>query len=152
MAKSGHRISHHPQLIHLSISFTYGFPASSLAKAPVGQKATQIPHALHQALKISIFGVSFFFFISAIIKPKSSRLLKNAHLLRFPPPSSLQRTSKYASGRLTNSSAWQDVAPYSSRRHSQDFGGPRRRDFAKGNLHLPACAKSRLAGRRQGHF
>jgi hypothetical protein len=32
----------------------------------------------------------------------------------------LQRTVKYASGRLTNSSAWQDVAPYSSRRHSQD--------------------------------
>ncbi len=35
----------------------------------------------------------------------------------------LQRTIKYASCRLTNSSAWQDVAPYSSRRHSQDFGG-----------------------------
>jgi len=32
----------------------------------------------------------------------------------------LQRTFKYASGRLTNSSAWQEVAPYSSRRHSQD--------------------------------
>jgi hypothetical protein len=27
----------------------------------------------------------------------SSRLLKNAHLLRFPHPSSLWRTSKYAS-------------------------------------------------------
>ena len=27
----------------------------------------------------------------------SSRLLKNAHLLRFPHPSSLRRTSKYAS-------------------------------------------------------
>ena len=26
-----------------------------------------------------------------------SRLLKNAHLLRFPHPSSLRRTSKYAS-------------------------------------------------------
>ena len=26
-----------------------------------------------------------------------SRLLKNAHLLRFPHPSSLQRTTKYAS-------------------------------------------------------
>ncbi len=26
-----------------------------------------------------------------------SRLLKNAHLLRFPQPSSLRRTSKYAS-------------------------------------------------------
>ncbi len=28
---------------------------------------------------------------------ESSRLLKNAHLLRFPHPSSLRRTSKYAS-------------------------------------------------------
>jgi hypothetical protein len=27
----------------------------------------------------------------------SSRLLKNVHLLRFPHPSSLRRTSKYAS-------------------------------------------------------
>jgi hypothetical protein len=44
------------------------------------------------------------------------------HLRRSTHPSSLQRTPKYASGRLTNSSAWQDVAPYSSRRHSQDFG------------------------------
>ncbi len=35
---------------------------------------------------------------------------------------SLQRTFKYASGPLTNSPAWQEVAPYSSRRHSQDFG------------------------------
>jgi hypothetical protein len=26
----------------------------------------------------------------------------------------LQRTLKYASGRLTNSSAWQEVTPYSS--------------------------------------
>jgi hypothetical protein len=33
----------------------------------------------------------------------------------------LQRTSKYASSRLTNSSAWQEGTPYSSRRHSQDF-------------------------------
>src|SRR5512139_3564986 len=52
------------------------------------------------------------------------RLLKNAHQSRasgdFPHPSSLRRTFKYVSGRLTNSSAWQDVAPYSSRRHSQD--------------------------------
>jgi hypothetical protein len=50
----------------------------------------------------------------------------------------LQRTFKYASGRLTNSPAWQEVAPYSSRRHSQDFGAPAERDFAKLNLHLPA--------------
>jgi len=63
------------------------------------------------------------------------RLLKNAHLRRYPAaspsrqrgkksllirrdatphPSSLQRTFKYASGRLTNSSAWQEVTPYSS--------------------------------------
>jgi len=34
----------------------------------------------------------------------------------------------------------------------RDFGGPRRWDFAKLNLHLPACAKSCLAGRRQGPF
>ena len=61
-------------------------------------------------------------------KEGSNRLLKNAHLLRCPAaspswrrgkksllirrdatphPSSLRRTSKYASGRLTNSSAWQ---------------------------------------------
>jgi hypothetical protein len=38
----------------------------------------------------------------------SKRLLKNTHLLRFPHPSSLRRTSKYASGRLTTSSAWQE--------------------------------------------
>ena len=30
-------------------------------------------------------------------RSSSSRLLKNAHLLRFPHPSSLRRTSKYAS-------------------------------------------------------
>jgi hypothetical protein len=41
-------------------------------------------------------------------------MLKNAHLLRYPHPSSLQRTYKYASGRLTNLPAWQEVAPYSS--------------------------------------
>jgi len=35
-------------------------------------------------------------------------LLKNAHLLRFPHPSLLRRTSKYASGRLTASAAWQE--------------------------------------------
>src|SRR5512135_1092028 len=35
------------------------------------------------------------------------RLMKNAHLRRFLHPSSLQRTFKYASGRLTDSSAWQ---------------------------------------------
>jgi len=34
----------------------------------------------------------------------------------------------------------------------QDFGRPRKRDFAGLNLHLPASALPRLAGRRQGHF
>jgi hypothetical protein len=38
----------------------------------------------------------------------NGRLLKNAHLPRFPHPSSLQRTFKYASGRLTFSAAWQE--------------------------------------------
>jgi len=55
-------------------------------------------------------------------------LLKNDHLRRFScplaGPSSLRRTAEYASGRLTNSPAWQEVAPYSSRRHSQDFRAP----------------------------
>jgi hypothetical protein len=37
-----------------------------------------------------------------------SRSLKNAHLRRFPHPSSLRRTAKYASGRLINSPAWQE--------------------------------------------
>jgi len=73
-------------------------------------------------------------------------LLKNGHLLRFPHPSSLRRTAEYASSRLTNSPAWQEVAPYSSRRHSQDFERSRERDFAKLNLHLPAC-RSLGAGR-----
>jgi hypothetical protein len=46
--------------------------------------------------------------------PFLSSLLKNAHLRRFPYPSSLRRTLKYALDRLTNSSAWQEVTPYSS--------------------------------------
>jgi hypothetical protein len=68
--------------------------------------------------------------------PPFSRLLKNAHLRRCPHPSSLRRTSKYASGRLTNSSAWQDVAPYPSRRHSQDCLPNRQVKSAAGALHL----------------
>jgi len=63
-------------------------------------------------------------------------LLKNAPLLRFPHPSSLRRTIKYGSSRLTNSSAWQDVAPYSSRRHSQDCLPDRQVKSAAGALHL----------------
>jgi len=53
-----------------------------------------------------------------------NRLLKNGRQSRTlrdsPHPPSLQRAANYASGRLTNSSASQEVAPYSSRRHSQD--------------------------------
>jgi hypothetical protein len=63
-------------------------------------------------------------------------LTKDQEAAEKRPSASLRRTPKYASGRLTNSSAWQDVAPYSSRRHSQDFGRPRKRDFAGLNLHL----------------
>jgi len=48
----------------------------------------------------------------------------------------LRRTSKYASSRLTNSSAWQDAAPYSSRRHSQDCLPDRQVKSAAGTLHL----------------
>jgi hypothetical protein len=62
--------------------------------------------------------------------------MKNAHLWRYPHPSLLQRTEKYASGRLTNSSAWQDVAPYSSRRHSRDCLPDRQVKSATGALHL----------------
>ncbi len=47
----------------------------------------------------------------------------------------LRRTPQYASGRLTNSSAWQDVAPYSSRRHSQDCQPERQVKGAAGSLH-----------------
>ena len=50
---------------------------------------------------------------------------------RYPRPFLM-----YASGRLINSLAWQEVAPYSSRRHSQDIGSLRKRDFARLNLHL----------------
>jgi hypothetical protein len=82
-----------------------------------------------------------------------SKLLKNPHLQRFLHPSSLRRTPKYASGRRTNSSAWQDVAPYSSRRHSQDClpdrqvksagGRPRKRDFEDSTcICLPAEASA----------
>ena len=71
--------------------------------------------------------------------------MKNAHLRRSPHLSSLQRKSKYASGRLTNSPAWQEVAPYSSRRHSHDClperqvkssRAPPRTGFRRLNLHL----------------
>ena len=36
-------------------------------------------------------------FLETDLSRRSRRLLKNAHLLRFPHPSSLRRTSKYAS-------------------------------------------------------
>jgi hypothetical protein len=64
------------------------------------------------------------------------RLLKKAHLLRSPHPSSLQRTFKYACGRLTISAAWQKVAPYPSRRHSQDYLPDRQVKSTPGALHL----------------
>jgi hypothetical protein len=48
----------------------------------------------------------------------------------------LQRTAKYAFGRLTNSSAWQDVAPYSLRHHSQDCLPDRQVKSATRALHL----------------
>jgi hypothetical protein len=67
-------------------------------------------------------------------------MLKKAHLSRAsrdcPHPSSLRRTSEYASGRLTNSSAWQDVAPYSSRRLSQDCLPDRQVKIAAGASYL----------------
>jgi len=77
----------------------------------------------------------------------SDRLLKNGHLLRFPHLSSLRRTVKYASGRLTHSPAWQEVASYSSRRHSQDFGrlpptGFRKVQLASACLREAASAKA----------
>jgi hypothetical protein len=61
------------------------------------------------------------------VRSNFNRLLKNGHLLRFPHPSSLRRTAKYAS--LLRIS-----------------GAPAKRDFAKLNLHLPAC-RSLGAGR-----
>jgi hypothetical protein len=48
----------------------------------------------------------------------------------------LRRTSEYASSRLTNSPAWQEVAPYSSRRHSQDCLPDRQVKSTAGALHL----------------
>ncbi len=51
---------------------------------------------------IRSLGFGYWIFLSP------SRMLKNAYLLRFPHPSSLRRTSKYASGRLTTSSAWHE--------------------------------------------
>ncbi len=65
--------------------------------------------------------------------PDFSRMLKNAHLRRCPHPSSLRRTFKYASGRLTGVVR---VAPYSSRRHSQDCLPDRQVKNAAGALPL----------------
>ena len=55
--------------------------------------------------------------------------------------------SMYASGRLTNSSAWHDVAPYSSPRHSQDIGRPRKRDFEDSTC---ICLPARSPALRDG--
>jgi len=52
----------------------------------------------------------------------------------------LQRTANYASRRLTNSSAWQDVTPDSPRRHSQDCllaRSPALRDEGRGIFDQP---------------
>jgi hypothetical protein len=57
-----------------------------------------------------------------------SRLLKNAHLLRFPHPLSLRRTAKYASLLRISGACAKPL------RRRQE--GSRERDFAKLNLHL----------------
>ena len=54
---------------------------------------------------------------------------KSCSLLVATAPLTLRRCGvpqSTPSARLTNSPAWQEFAPYSSRRHSQDFGSPRR--------------------------
>ena len=53
MAKSGQCSSQKWQPVQASGSFTSGRPCSSLSKTSAGQKAIQIPHALHQSWKIS---------------------------------------------------------------------------------------------------
>jgi hypothetical protein len=49
-----------------------------------------------------------FFRVEVDSRETPIRLLENGHLRCFPHPLSLRRTSAYASGRLTNSSAWQE--------------------------------------------
>jgi len=51
---------------------------------------------------------------------------------------------KYASGRLTNSPAWQEVAPYSSRRHSPDFRGAPANGISQGSACICLPARSRF--------
>jgi hypothetical protein len=74
-------------------------------------------------------------------------LLKNGHLLRFPHPSSLRRTAKYALwpvhqlAGVARSRSLLIATPLSGFREP-----PQGRDFAKLNLHLPAC-RSLGAGR-----
>jgi len=64
----------------------------------------------------------------------------------------LRRTSRYASGRLTVSAAWQEVAPYSSRRHSQGFENPPKLDFEDSTcICLPARSPT-LQGEGRGIF
>jgi hypothetical protein len=50
-------------------------------------------------------------------------MMKKSHLRRYP-------------GHLTYSSAWQEVAPYSSRRYSQDCLPDRQVESVTGALHL----------------
>src|SRR3989337_518651 len=59
MAKSGHLNSHRRHWVHLS-GIKTGSPSLSATKAPVGQKAIQILHLLHQASKIWTFSKSSF--------------------------------------------------------------------------------------------
>jgi len=61
MAKSGQCSSHQPHPLHRLASATTGAPFSSCPMQLRGQKAAQIPHALHQPLKISISKAFFAF-------------------------------------------------------------------------------------------
>lgn len=54
MAKSGQRISQRPHQMQSSQRTTKGSPSSRTSKTLVGQKATHIPHLLHQASLTSI--------------------------------------------------------------------------------------------------
>jgi len=72
-------------------------------------------------------------------------MLKNAHLLRYPARSPTRGRGKSRS--LFVATPPFVVAAYLQVRLTpQDFGSPRERDFAKLNLHLPAC-RSLGAGR-----
>jgi len=67
-----------------------------------------------------------------------NRLLKNAHLLRPPHPSSLQRTFKYAS-----------LLRISGALHLGIFDQPEKMNFSTGNEELPLLAYS-ISGEKNG--